>query len=95
MLVFGSYEVVVVVIGEINEYIINVNFLNLLVFSNLRYIGWLVWCDSCFFIDDFVRLFVFDGYWEVLIVSLDRGFGDYIDYWCLSFDGKFYLYRVL
>ena len=63
--------------------------------SNPRYTGWPVWCDSRSFTDDSARPFVFDGYWEALIVSLDRGFGDHIDYWRLSPDGKFYLHRAL
>ena len=92
---FGSYEVAAVVTGEINEHTTNVNFLNLLASSNPRYTGWPVWCDSRSFTDDSARPFVFDGYWEALIVSLDRGFGDHIDYWRLSPDGKFYLHRAL
>lgn len=92
---FGSYEVAAVVTGEINEHTTNGNFLNLLASSNPRYTGWPVWCDSRSFTDDSARPFVFDGYWEALIVSLDRGFGDHIDYWRLSPDGKFYLHRAL
>ena len=92
---FGSYEVSAVVSGELNEHTTNTNFLNLLASSNPIYTGWPAWVDSRSFIDTSARPFVLDGYWEALIVRLERGSGDHIDYWRLSPDGKFYLYRAL
>jgi hypothetical protein len=92
---FGTYEVSAIVVGDLNEHSLNTNFLNLLASSNPRYTGWPVWCDSRSFTDTSTRPFVYEGYWEALIVSLERGFGDHVDYWRLSPEGKFYLRRVL
>lgn len=92
---FGSYEVSAIVSGELNEHTTNTDFLNLLASSNPRYTGWPVWCDSRSFTDTSTRPFVFEGYWEALIVSLERDFGDHLDYWRLSPEGRFYLHRAL
>jgi len=92
---FGSYEVSAIVSGDLNEHTTNASFLNLLASSNPRYTGWPVWCDSRSFTDISTRPFVYDGYWEALIVSLESGFGDHLDYWRVSPDGRFYLHRAL
>ena len=90
----GSMEVGVKINGEINAFTPNREFLNLITSTNPRYTGWPVWVDSSSFTNENSRPFVNDGIWEALITSLGDGFASHIDYWRLSPDGQFYLYRA-
>ncbi len=90
----GSFEVGVKINGEINTFTANRDFLNLITSTNPRYTGWPVWVDSRSFTNENSRPFVYEGVWEALIASLGQGFSDHIDFWRLSPDGQFYLYRA-
>ncbi len=90
----GSMEVGVKINGEINAYTANRDFINLIRSTNPRYTGWPVWVDSSSFTNEESRPFVYEGVWEALIASLGSGFSDHIDFWRLSPDGQFYLYRA-
>lgn len=90
----GSMEVGVKINGEINVFTPNRDFLNLIMSTNPHYTGWPVWVDSSSFTNADSHPFVNNGTWEALITSLDNSFTDHIDYWRLSPDSQFYLYRA-
>ncbi len=91
----GSMEVAVLVDGQTNDFAPNRDFLNLISATNPSYTGWPVWVDSRSFTEETHRPFVFEGIWEAFIASFGQGFSDHLDYWRISPDGKFYLYRAL
>ena len=91
----GSMEVAVIIDGQINELSANRDFLNLITATNPRYTGWPVWVDSRSFTEESNRPFVNQGVWEAFVASFGQGFTDHLDFWRLSPDGKFYLYRAL
>lgn len=90
----GSMEVAVLIDGKINEFAPNREFLNLISATNPGYTGWPVWVDSRSFTETAHRPFIFDGAWEAFIASFGGGFSDHLDYWRISPDGQFYLYRA-
>lgn len=90
----GTWEVGLMIIGDIPPYEPNINFLNLLESSNPNYTGWPVWLDSRGFSDADARPYVFDGAWEALIIILNAGWNE-IDFMRLHPKGKFYLRRAL
>ena len=90
----GFMEVAIQVLGEINKHTADQNFLNLLMSSNPKLSGWPVWTD--------IRgsnqrnhPYFWDDTWEAFIKSLDENGKGYLDFWKLSPDGFFYLYRAL
>lgn len=87
----GSMEFGVQVVGKINTYSADTTFLNLLLSSNPKYTGRPIWVDSRNFRED-KKPFHMNGLWESFINSHDNGF---LDFWRLSPNGKFYLYRAL
>lgn len=91
----GSWEVALLIIGQVPEHSANRNFLNLLGSSNPDYTGWPVWLDSQGFIDENSRPFVYERIWESFIASLDSGWSNNVDFMRLDPKGKFYLYRAL
>ncbi|WP_341906817.1 ATP-binding protein [Polaromonas sp. YR568] len=91
----GAWEVALVVSGAIGEYGANRDFLNLLDSTNPGYTGWPVWLDSRSFSDSQSRPYVLDGGWEALIVSLDSGWSNHIDFERFDPKGRFYLRRAL
>lgn len=90
----GSMEVAVLIDGQINALSSNRDFLNLISATNPKYTGWPVWVDSRSFTEESNRPFVFEGVWEAFIASFGQGFSDHLDYWRISPNGQFYLYRA-
>jgi hypothetical protein len=91
----GSWEVAMIIDGEVPPYSANTGFLNLLDSANPRYTGWPVWVDSRGFRKEDTRPYVFNGVWEALIVILDSEWGRDIDFHRLDPAGYFYLRRAL
>lgn len=91
----GSMEVGFFINLEEKKFGLDQDFLNLIASSNPSYTGWPVWLDSRNFRNTRSIPFVNDGYWEALIVSLEKSWRDHIDYWRIHPEGKFYLYRAL
>jgi len=84
----------VIVVGDLNEMGVNQDFLNLLMSSNPRYTGWPTWTDSRTFRNENSRPRVAEGFWEAYIARFGTNFSDHLDYWRLSPEGHFYLYRA-
>jgi len=91
----GSWEVSLVISGEVPEFSSKKQFLNLIASSNPNYTGWPVWVDSRQFADENARPHLFEGTWEALIISLKKSWSDHIDYWKIHPQGRFYLRRAL
>ena len=91
----GAWEVALLFIGEVPPHSANRHFLNLLDSNNPDYTGWSVWLDSRGFSDKDSKPFVMNGVWESMIVSLETGWSDQVDFMRLDPNGKFYLRRIL
>jgi len=89
----GSWEVALIVDGEIPPFSANKEFLNLLDSANPNYTGWPVWVDSRGFSIENTRPYVFNGVWEALIVTLGE-WNPTIDFHRFDPLGKFYLKRA-
>ncbi|WP_022682029.1 helix-turn-helix domain-containing protein [Sphingobium bisphenolivorans] len=70
-------------------------FLNKVSSSNPNYTGWPVWLDSRGFMEKLDRPYVNSNMWETLIIDLDGGWSEHVEF--LRFDprGEFYLQRVM
>jgi hypothetical protein len=91
----GTWEVGLLILGNVPAHSANRQFLNLLDSSNPDYTGWPVWLDSRGFTDDNARPYVFDGVWEAFIASVGTGLIDHVDFMRLDPRGRFYLRRAL
>jgi len=91
----GTWEVSLVISGELPEFSSRKQFLNLIASSNPNYTGWPVWVDSRQFADQGSRPHLFEGTWEALIISLKKSWSYHIDYWKIHPQGHFYLRRAL
>jgi hypothetical protein len=91
----GAWEVALILNGTVPAHAANREFLNLLDSSNPDYTGWPVWLDSRGFTDQSSRPYVVNGVWEALIVSLETGWSNHIDFMRLDPRGRFYLRRAL
>ncbi|MCD6616813.1 helix-turn-helix domain-containing protein [Aeromonas veronii] len=91
----GTWEVALVIGGAIGQFAANQDFLNLLDSTNPDYTGWPVWLDSRGFTDTQSRPYVLDAGWEALIVRLDSGCSNHIDFERFDPKGHFYLRRAL
>lgn len=91
----GTWEVGLVLLGDVPPHQATPQFLNLLAASNPNYTGWPIWFDSREFGDRAARPYVFSGAWEALVVSLETGWSDQIDFMRLDPRGRFYLLRAL
>jgi hypothetical protein len=91
----GTWEVALVLVGDIPSHQATTQFLNLIAASNPNYTGWPIWLDSREFGDRAARPYVFDGAWEALVVSLNTGWSDQVDFMRLDPRGRFYLHRPL
>lgn len=98
----GSWEVAVVVEGEVNGGPATEEFLNLISAANPSYTGWPVWIDSRGFsaggndtnLDPRPR--VFERGWEAFVYRYETGsWYNHLDFWRVERAGKFYLYRAL
>lgn len=70
-------------------------FLNKVSSSNPNYTGWPVWLDSRGFTEKLDRPYVASGMWEALIVDLDGGWSEHVDFFRSDPRGDFYLHRVM
>jgi len=91
----GTWEVGLVLKGNIPHHQATRQFLNLIAANNPNYTGWPIWFDSREFGEQAARPYVNDGAWEALVVSLNTGWTDQIDFMRLDPKGRFYLYRAL
>jgi len=91
----GTWEVAMIVLGDVPPHSANRQFLNLLNSSNPGYTGWPVWLDSRGFADANARPYVFDGAWEAFIASIGSGWINHVDFMRLGPKGHFYLLRAL
>lgn len=93
----GTWEVALLVMGDVPTHSANRQFLNLLDSSNPDYTGWPVWLDSRSFTDESARPYVLEGVWEAFITSVgSSGRADRkVDYIRLDPKGRFYLRRAL
>lgn len=91
----GSWEVALIIDGEVAPYSANREFLNLLDSANPNYTGWPVWLDSRNFADTKAGPYVYNDAWEAIIVFLNNALDNQIDF--LRFDpkGMFYNRRAL
>lgn len=91
----GTWEVALIINGPIGQFSANQDFLNLLSSTNPRYTGWPVWLDSRGFRDAQSHPHVLDGGWEALIILLNAGWSNHIDFERFDPQGCFYLRRAL
>lgn len=91
----GSWEVALILAGNIPAHSANQNFLRLLDANNPSYTGWPVWLNSQGFRDQESHPYVIDGAWEALIVSPAKADPKHLDFWRLDPKGRFYLRRGL
>lgn len=70
-------------------------FLNRLNASNPQYTGWPMWLDSNAFNEQADRPVVRDGVWEALIVALDGGWSQHLDFMRFDPKGSFFLRRLM
>jgi hypothetical protein len=90
----GTWEVALLVIGQVPRHAANYEFLNLLDASNPRYTGWPLWPASWRFTDQSARPYIFQEAWEAFI-SLGSSRSHQIDFMRLDPKGRFYLRRAL
>ncbi|MDB5582318.1 MAG: putative transcriptional regulator [Bradyrhizobium sp.] len=70
-------------------------FLNTLAGANPQYTGWPIWVDSRGFNDEAERPSVKDGAWQALIVDLNGGWSQHLEFMRLDPRGAFYLRRAM
>jgi Putative DNA-binding domain len=90
----GAWEVGLILKGEVPHHSTNQEFLNLLNASNPDYTGWPVWLDSRQFGNE-NHPYVIDGGWEALLIFLNTGLSNNIDFMRLDPRGRFFLRRAL
>ncbi len=92
----GDWEVALLFIEDtIPLHTASQDFLNLLHSSNPKYTGWPVWLDSRGFSDRHSRPFMLNGIWESMVIGLETGWADHIDFMRFDPKGNFYLLRAL
>ncbi|MGB5833272.1 MAG: hypothetical protein WBG92_14935 [Thiohalocapsa sp.] len=92
---YGTWEVALLIQGDIPKHSASRQFLNLLYASNPNYTGWPVWLDTRGFDDSNSRPYVFERAWEAFIASFDSGWSNHLDFMRLDPKGAFYLRRAL
>jgi hypothetical protein len=90
----GTWEVALLLIGQVPSHAANHQFLNLLDASNPRYTGWPIWLDTRRSIYESARPRLFRGVWEAFI-ALGSSRSSRIDFMRLDPKGRFYLRRAL
>lgn len=70
-------------------------FLNRLDASNPQYTGWPMWFDSSASAEQADRPVVLEGAWEALIVALDGGWSEHLDFMRFDPTGSFFLRRLM
>ncbi|HLG30789.1 MAG TPA: hypothetical protein VI387_11310, partial [Candidatus Brocadiales bacterium] len=91
----GTWEVALLIIGEVPKHKADKDFLRLLDSCNPNHTGWPVWLISSSFTDTASRPYIYRGIWEAIIVSLNTELPNHVDFMRLDPKGKFYLYRPL
>lgn len=91
----GSWEVALIIDGELPVQHDLRTFANLLSVSNPEYTGWPVWLSSRQFSDRESRPYVLDGAWETIITQIDPSSFSHIDFMRQYPKGRFYSYRAL
>ena len=87
----GTWEVGLIIVGEVPPHSANQKFLNLLSSSNPEYTGWPVWLDSRRLSEE-KKPYVYSEAWEAVIHMLNPNLFDFMR---LDPKGKFYLRRTL
>lgn len=90
----GSWEIALIIDGEVSDYSANQQFLNLLDSSNPGYSGWPIWLDGRKFNSEMSPYVYKDG-WEAVMIRLEAGWGRSIDFLRMEPIGRFYQYRAL
>jgi hypothetical protein len=90
----GTWEVALIIQGEIPPHKADRKFLNLLDANNPDYTGWPIWLISTRF-DESARPYTYEGIWEAYITTNSFGSGILHDFMRLDPKGKFYLRRIL
>lgn len=71
------------------------SFIDLLAGANPQYTGWPIWLDSRGFAAEHDRPMVKGGAWQALIVDLDGGWSQHLDFMRFDPRGSFYLRRAM
>lgn len=90
---FGSFEVAIVIDGQLPPRIADDRFYWMLQASRPRLTGWDFWLDTGRGSKDEFAPYVFNGGWEVAIAT--KIFNWHIDFWRAEPSGQFYHFRVL
>lgn len=90
----GSWEVAMLISGEVPKHSPNQQFLNLLASNNPNFTGWPVWLDSRNFRNESEWPHVVNCAWEAFIPILDAEW-NFIDFMLFDPKGRFYLRRAL
>jgi len=90
----GSWEVAMLILGDVPKHSANQQFLNLLASNNPNFTGWPVWLDSRNFRNESERPHVVNSAWEAFIPILDAEW-NFIDFMLFDPKGRFYLRRAL
>jgi hypothetical protein len=91
----GLWEVALFILGDIPPHYGDREFLNLIASNNPNYTGWPVWLDSRNFADRKAIPYVYNDAWEAIIVFLNNGLDNQIDFFRLDPKGLFYNRRAL
>jgi hypothetical protein len=91
----GTWEVALMIEGEVPPHSPNREFLNLLDSSNPNYTGWPIWLVTRGFQEKDFSPYVCEGVWETMIIPKESLWGCDIDFMRLDPKGYFYLQRAL
>lgn len=92
----GSWEIALLIDGNIPKHSANLSFLKLLIASHPDYSGWPIWVISLNFNVESYKPYLHNGTWEALINTIgDIQVSEHIDFMRLDPQGRFYLYRAL
>lgn len=90
----GSWEVALIISGDVPTHSVNQDFINLLNSSNPQYSGWPIWADTRRFGPE-DQPYVYESTWEAFIDHHVDSWFRGIDFIRLDPRGKFYQYRAL
>ncbi len=90
----GSWEVALVLSGDVPLHAADQDFLRLIDRANRQYTGWPTWLVTSQFSDPSHRPRVFEESWEELIVNLGSARSNHIDYIKFDPQGRFFLRRA-
>ncbi|MDQ7797865.1 MAG: ATP-binding protein [Candidatus Edwardsbacteria bacterium] len=90
---FGTWEVALIILGEVPQYHSNKEFLNLIASANPNYTGWPIWLDTRSFHES-ERPYVNSNTWETYAASR-MSILSHVDFMIYDPLGRFYLRRAL